>query len=217
MLVTYAAQRFSLRLPAWITDEANVLSYFGTLWTVQTTIAALVYPIVIAFVAVLLRRRATAGLGLRIYMLDAAVLPAGTSAIGLVTWMGLQYLALPYLPGSWIGAAMTGNAAWFVLNSSLTAWFLYRTLRFLNDDERLEMFERFAVHVALPREVRSHQMLETLEHLRECQRQIAVDGLMVKGSRGQKRPHPLLKEVTESKRHFLACVRSLNLDLAPPE
>lgn len=158
MLSVYAIQRYSLNLPVWITGESNLLSYFGTLWMVQTTIAALVYPIVIAFVAVLLRRRATAGLALRIYMLDAAVLPAGTSSIGLVTWMGLQYLALPYLPGSWIGATITGNSAWFVLNSALTTWFLYRTLRFLNDDERLETFERFAVHVALPRDVRSYLM-----------------------------------------------------------
>lgn len=141
-----------------VADGSSLLTYFGTLWMVQATIVALVYPIVVAFVAVLLRRRATAGLALRIYMLDAAVLPAGTSAIGLVAWMGLQYLAVPYVSEEWVTAAMTGNSAWFVFSALLTAWFLFRTLRFLGDGDRLETFERFAIHVALPRDVRARLM-----------------------------------------------------------
>lgn len=136
--------------------EAELLTYFGTLWTLQGTIAALVYPIVIAFVAVLLQRRATAKLSLRLYALDAAVVPAGSSAIALLIWMGLEYVSISYVPTEWLVVAMVGNSVWFVLNLLLTGWFLYRTVRFLNDQERLLVFTRFAVHVAFPREVRVH-------------------------------------------------------------
>lgn len=59
------------------------------------------------------------------------------------------------------------------------------------------------------------QLCETLDHLRACQRQVEADGLMVKGSRGQKRPHPLLREISEARRAFLGCCRALNLDLSP--
>src|SRR5713101_8183391 len=38
-------------------DSAEQLSYFTSLWSVQATLAALVYPFVIAFVALLLQRR----------------------------------------------------------------------------------------------------------------------------------------------------------------
>jgi hypothetical protein len=141
-----------------VDDVPTLLSYFGTLWTIQATLAALVYPIVISFVAVLLRKRATATLGLRIYSLDAAVIPAGSSSIALVGWMGLQYLAMPFLTPEWIAAATIGDGAWFILNAFLTSHFLYRTIRFLNDDDRLEVFKRFAVHVALPRDLRTHLM-----------------------------------------------------------
>lgn len=137
-------------------NEAEQLTYFSTLWTLQGTIAALVYPIVIAFVAVLLQRRTTAKLSLRLYALDAAVVPAGTSAIVLLTWMGLEYVSISYVPSAWLVVAMVGNSVWFVLNLLLTGWFLYRTVRFLNDEERLLVFTRFAVHVAFPREVRKH-------------------------------------------------------------
>jgi hypothetical protein len=144
----------SLFPAAW--KEPELLAYFGTLWTIQATIAALVYPIVIAFVAVLLQRRATAKLSLRLYAIDAAVAPAGGSAIALLTWMGLQYVSIPFAPTAWLSVAMIGNSAWFVLNSMLTGWFLYRTVRFLDDKARLEVFKRFAVQIALVREVRQY-------------------------------------------------------------
>lgn len=149
-------QYFGLCLIPARWNEPELLTYFGTLWTIQATIAALVYPIVIAFVAVLLQRRATAKLSLRLYLLDAAVTPAGVSAIGLLAWMGAQYTAVSYLPVRHLAAVMVGNSAWFVLNVLLTGWFLYRTVRFLDDAMRLEVFKRFAVHVAFIREVRNH-------------------------------------------------------------
>lgn len=57
--------------------------------------------------------------------------------------------------------------------------------------------------------------LDALDGIRACQAQIKADGLMVAGSRRQKRPHPLLKAEAEYRRQMLACFRALNLDLAP--
>lgn len=59
------------------------------------------------------------------------------------------------------------------------------------------------------------QLCESLDHLRACQARVEKDGLMVKGSRGQHRPHPLLKEISEARRSFFAACRTLNLDLMP--
>lgn len=55
----------------------------------------------------------------------------------------------------------------FVLNSVLTAYFLFHTLRYLNEDARLQAFERYAVYVSLRREIR--QYLNT-HILRDAQR-----------------------------------------------
>ncbi len=139
---------------AWTADV--FLTYFSTLWSIQATVVALVYPIVIAFVAVLLQRRATAKLSLRIYTLYVGVVPAGTSAIALLIWMGAQFSLISYVqPGSLAGA-MLGNSVWFALNIWMTGWFLYRTVQFLDDDVRLEIFKDFAVRVAFQREVQGY-------------------------------------------------------------
>lgn len=156
-------QFLALPIPALIQSEANLLTYFSALWTIQATLAALVYPIVISFVAVLLRRRATATLGLRIYSLDAGVVPSGSSSIALVGWMALQYFAMPFVAASVMTAGMVGNLAWFILNVLLTSRFLYRTIQFMNDDDRLEVFKRFAVHVAFPRDLHSYLMGNILQ------------------------------------------------------
>lgn len=48
-----------------------VLNYFSNLWTIQATLAALVYPIVIGFVTLLLESRQSAKARLRIYLVDS--------------------------------------------------------------------------------------------------------------------------------------------------
>jgi hypothetical protein len=60
------------------------------------------------------------------------------------------------------------------------------------------------------------QLCEALDGIRRCQRQIEADGLMIAGSQGQRRPHPLLITEAEYRRAFLACTRALRLDIATP-
>lgn len=73
-------------LPADYTHAA----FFGTIWTVQATLIALVYPIVLTFVPILLQRRASSKFALGFYMRDSAVLPAGTSSLALLVVLSLQ-------------------------------------------------------------------------------------------------------------------------------
>jgi len=132
---------------------AEQLSYFSTLWTVQATLAALVYPIVIAFVAVFLQRRPAAEAFLHLYMLDSAGLVAGLSSLVLVVVMGVQYLMLTtWGPGA-LPAWAVLDTAWFLLNSALTTHFLFRTVEFLRPEVQTRVVQRYTVNVALPRDV----------------------------------------------------------------
>ena len=45
------------------------------------------------------------------------------------------------------------NSVWFVYNVVLTIWFLFRTVEFLRTDIQMEVVRRYAINVALPREV----------------------------------------------------------------
>lgn len=148
--------KFGFQIAATEYSQSDLLTYFSTLWTLQATLAALVYPLVIAFVAVMLQRRAAAKLSLHLYTIDAGVAPSGASALALVAWMTVLYLALPYAPLDCIAPAMVGCILWFLHNLLITGWFLYRTVTFLDDSQRYQVFKRFAIRVAFPREVHSN-------------------------------------------------------------
>ena len=59
------------------------------------------------------------------------------------------------------------------------------------------------------------QLCEALDGVRACQRQIKKDGMVVIGSTGQVRQHPLLAAEAEYRRSLLACVRALRLNSTP--
>lgn len=141
--------------PAWSLDwkTEEQLSYFSTVWTIQATLAALVYPIVISFVAVYLQRRPAAEAFVHLYMLDSGALAAGLSSLTLVVVMGVQYLML----STWGTESLPGwallDTAWFVLNAALTTFFLFRTVEFLRPELQASVIRRYTVNVALPRDV----------------------------------------------------------------
>ncbi|MBK1725070.1 hypothetical protein CKO23_23255 [Thiocystis violacea] len=141
--------------PGFLSSEFSkgVKPYFDVVWTIQATITAVVYPIVIAFVAILLQRRQSSKVDLQIYLYSTAALPAGLSALGLIGAMGLQYLVAFTLDPQGTAWGMIASLYWFAINICLTGWFLYFTISFLHDENRLRAFEQYAVHIALPREV----------------------------------------------------------------
>ena len=134
-------------------QASEQLTHFSTLWTVQATLAALVYPIVIAFVTVFLQRRPVAEAFIHLYVLDSGALAAGLSSLALVLVMAVQYVLLPTYGTASLPMWVTLDAGWFLLNAVLTTYFLFRTVEFLRPEVQLHVVRRYAVSVALPRDV----------------------------------------------------------------
>jgi len=149
--------------PAWLKWEAaEQLTHFATVWTIQATLAALVYPIVISFVAVYLQRRPAAEAFIHLYMLDSGGLAAGLSSLGLVVVMGVQYLMLSTWGTAWLPGWAVIDTAWFVLNAALTTFFLFRTVEFLRPEVQARVIQRYTVNVALPRDVQRLNSFQVL-------------------------------------------------------
>ncbi|MBD5802424.1 hypothetical protein AZOA_18520 [Azoarcus sp. Aa7] len=149
--------------PAWFNwAAAEQLTHFSTVWTIQATLAALVYPIVISFVAVYLQRRPAAEAFIHLYMLDSGGLAAGLSSLGLVVVMGVQYLMLSTWGTAWLPGWAAIDTAWFVLNAALTTFFLFRTVEFLRPEVQARVIQRYTVNVALPREVQRLNSFQVL-------------------------------------------------------
>jgi len=132
------------------------VAYFSALWGVQSAIVALVYPIVIAFVTLLVGSRGNDKAALHVYLHDSAALLAGVSALLLVAEMGLQYIGVPYVDTTTVMAWIGIDALWFSFNIGLTTYFLFRTFEFMQPGHRFEITRRYMINVAWPREARFH-------------------------------------------------------------
>lgn len=136
--------------------SAEIISYLAALWAVQAAVVALVYPIVIGFVALLFQGRQNAKAILYIYLHDTAALLAGLSSIALIALIGVHHLVMYKVSPGVVLVWTAIDSVWFLINMSLTAFFLVRTFEFLLPDKRARTIQRYAVNVAWPNELRVH-------------------------------------------------------------
>lgn len=137
-------------------NRSNLISYFTILWGAQATLAALIYPIVISFVALLLQRRHRAKSFLHIYLHDTAAVPSGLLAIGLIFLMTLQYYFLPFAEEvvglNWLFI----DGIFFLLNLSLTGFFVFQTFTYIRPTQRMESFKRYLINEVWPKELKNN-------------------------------------------------------------
>lgn len=142
--------------PADSYKSAEIISYLAALWAVQAAVVALVYPIVIGFVALLFQGRQNAKAVLYIYLHDTAALLAGLSSLALIALMAVHHLVMYKANPGVVLVWSALDSVWFLINMSLTAFFLVRTFEFLLPDKRAHIIQRYAVNVAWPNELRVH-------------------------------------------------------------
>ena len=140
-------------LAAYLSDEpppppAGVDQHFYTLWTIQATIAALIYPIVIGFVALLLQRHHSAKASLHIYLHDSAAILTGLSALFLVFTMGVQFqfFFLSIVDKPTITGWLALDGIWFLFNTLGVIWFLVRTFDYLRPERRAAITRAYAIN-----------------------------------------------------------------------
>uniref|UniRef100_UPI00105010B0 hypothetical protein n=1 Tax=unclassified Variovorax TaxID=663243 RepID=UPI00105010B0 len=158
-------------VPGWkiaaptLPDGFDVSAFTGVPWSVQATLVALVYPLVLSFIALTLQRKAHSTVSLRVYVLDSAVVPAGASSIGLLIALGIGYFATPYrtkeILDGYMAPLLIASGIWLLFNVLLTGFFLGRTLRFIQEEEQRQAFTRVAVDVIL----RDELVLSAKEHI----------------------------------------------------
>ena len=137
-------------------DVADRAAYFSALWSIQTGLVALLYPIVIAFVTLLLSRQQSTSAALPIYLHDSAAQFSGSSALALVVQMGVQYIWIPYVNDTTLMNWILVDAIWFLINAALTLYFLARTYQFVKPARRFDVTKRYLVNVSWPREAHRH-------------------------------------------------------------
>ena len=131
----------------------NLSDYLTTPISVQATLVALVYPIVVSFVAMALQRKANSTVSMRVYILDSGVIPASLSTLALLVFLSSQYFLGFYLtdidPPFLLPLVLTADAFWFIGNLILTGYFLSQTLKHIQEESQQDAYIRLAVDIAL--------------------------------------------------------------------
>lgn len=142
--------------PEWVVIQFPVLpddythaAFFGTIWSVQATLIALVYPIVLTFVPILLQRRASSKFALAFYMRESAVLPAGTSSLLLLLVLSVQYLAAYYVSRELFLFGAVFDGLWLLANIGMTGYFLVKTVRYVEADVGEATYRRLSLSYIL--------------------------------------------------------------------
>jgi uncharacterized PurR-regulated membrane protein YhhQ (DUF165 family) len=157
-LVTHGWSFWRIHIPALtVQKELDVAAFTAAPWGIQATLAALVYPIVFAFIALMLQRRAHSSVALRVYVLESGIVPAGASAFGLLLAIGAQFFVIPYVPKDSLvptyGVKFATDGIWLGVNLALAGYFLTRTIRFIQEEDQRHAYTRVAVHLALKTEL----------------------------------------------------------------
>lgn len=134
--------------------NSDMKERFFALWTVQSAVAAMIYPIVIGFVTLLLQRRHSAKSSLHIYLHDSAAILTGLSALFLVAAMGIQFFFLSLISEQALGYWLLLDSLWFLANILGVIWFLGRTFDYLRPERRADIICAYAINHILPAEIR---------------------------------------------------------------
>lgn len=141
--------------------ESNYLlkdDLFVNLLTIQATIAALVYPIVISFVAIILQKRPSAKALMQLYLLKSGATLAGLSSMVLILIMGAQLFISITLNPYTVYPLVPINSLWFCYNILLTCFFIYNTIEFINPDSQIKIIRSYVINYSLPLLVRKLYM-----------------------------------------------------------
>ena len=134
------------------------------LLTLQATLAALTYPIVLALVRILFQR-SWADLRVQVYLAYSGALLAGSSALLAIAAIASFVVLVQHNVSPFVNAiARLTFLAWFLTNIALTAYFIYRSLRYLDPSEQQRSLLLYTVTAIWPNELQRRLMQLRLRH-----------------------------------------------------
>ena len=137
-------------------EKYSPSSSFMGLWAVQAAMVAVVYPIVVAFVTVLIQRQSASKASLQAYFVASSAKLTGLSSLMLVLVMSIQFVLLDSVPPLTGFVWLVADGAWFALNSGLSLYFLAATFQFASPDGRIQARNRYVLTRAWPEEWAYH-------------------------------------------------------------
>ncbi len=122
---------------------------------VQATILGLIFPLVIAFIGILIQGKSSHEAMWQIYKQTSGFLLVGFSALTLILYILVISSISPWENHAAKVSYSAGIITWFGLNIVLIAWFLWVTIRFISPKNRMEMIVSYAMNDVIVSDVRN--------------------------------------------------------------
>lgn len=161
MLIALAQPSVSAKWTFWLvkTDPSTLLA---TVWTVQVTLAAVVYPIVIGFITLMFQQRPSSTLRMMIFLDDSGAKLSGLSSLILCLVAAGHWLLCWAVREEVLLGWVLFDTVWLAINTVASIFFLYRTFEFLQTEKAERIVQRYAVDVMWRLEVQETLMTHFL-------------------------------------------------------
>ncbi len=152
IVILYAT--FKSHFPVSTNGHDIPINFSEAIFNAQVTIIALIFPLVIAFIGILIQSRSANEVIWVVYKHNSGFMLVGFSALLLVLTFVLTKFVQPWLSYQYIIALYISLALWFIFNLLLSGWFLYKTINFITTSTRMKLLVRFAVNDFLIADIR---------------------------------------------------------------
>lgn len=132
-------------IPASINGVRPILDFQSSLFGAQVTFLGLIFPLVIAFVGVLLQGKSSNKSLWLVYRYNSGFMLVGFSAITFTAFFISSKMLEPWLTHKDVTAVAVSTITWFFINLFLSGWFLWKTVQFLELEHRMEMVVKYAI------------------------------------------------------------------------
>ena len=132
-------------IPASINGVRPILDFQSSLFGAQVTFLGLIFPLVIAFIGVLLQGKSSNKSMWLVYRHNSGFMLVGFSAITFTAFFVTSRMLEPWLTHQDMTAVAVSTITWFFINLFLSGWFLWKTVQFLELEHRMEMIVKYAI------------------------------------------------------------------------
>ena len=141
-------------LPSSIGGLNPIIQFQSNIFEAQVTIIGLIFPLVIAFIGVLLQGKSSNESMWIVYRQNSGFMLVGFSALTLIISFTTIKLYQPWLTHQSIVAASISITAWFLVNLSLSMWFIWKTIEFISPNSRMTMIVKYTINEVAPNDIR---------------------------------------------------------------
>jgi len=203
------------RLPHPINNLVTVSEIQSTLLGTQATLIGLIFPLVIAFIGILLQGKSSNKAMWAIYKDCSGFMLVGFSSLALIISITLTHSISPWLETPYIAAFSYVLTTWFLLNITLSGWFLWITIKFLQNEERMLMVLKYSINEVLKEDIRErlerHHSKVALQ--KELCEKTSNKNLKIKPYTLEELPKKIAKRTHDRKIHDIF-LRPLNIGIS---